>query len=268
MIAFAEIGLGNAERTLNVQLSGSFDIYVAGTLFETPNGDLRGLARSADRRVFILHDGTGTPQDNAYFFTHEITHLVAWNTYGQPSSTMLSEGLATLAGRNELEQGGYLPYDQLCAAIKAAGEMPSMAAINVDWQQFQGHIRNPFEYFGSGCFTGWLIEEYGVAAMDDLYHSSDYANLYGTSLAALNGIWHDRLETLAPSVTLDPAQLVTYTGRVGNAYDYVFDNYNGTEEMHRAYVMVDRARIALWKGDFVETQRWLDEFTALTGYAS
>ncbi len=50
------------------------------------------------------------------------------------------------------------------------------------------------------------------------------------------------------------------------AYDFVFDNYNGTDLMQQAYLAVDQARVAVWKGDFTSARRWLDEVYTLTGF--
>ncbi len=265
-LALAAGGLAQAESALNVRLEGTFDIYVAGTLFEAPGTALRGLSRSLDRKVFVLHDGSGTPVDNAYFFTHEITHLVAWNTWGQPSTTMLSEGLATYSGQSILENGGYLPYDQLCLAIAAAGQMPSMAVINTDFQAFQGHIRDPFNYFGSACFVGYLIDRGGLEAVSRLYHTSDYATLFGTSLASLDADWLASLEARQRELTIDAAALSSHQTAVSQAYAYAFANANGTRQMHLAYAAADRARVALWQGRFAEVDRWLAEFATLTGF--
>lgn len=259
-------GLALAETALGVELYGKFDIYVAGTLFDRPNASLRGFSNSMEREIFILHDGSGTPVDNAYFFAHEITHLVAWNTWGQPASTMLSEGVATHVGRAILEQGGYLPYDQICLAIYATGRTESMAAINTDFQAFNGHIRDPFNYFSSACFVQWLIARGSVAPLGEAYHTSDYTNLYGMSLYSLDADWRTSLEAHQNELSIDAQTFVSQTSKVSHAYAYVFGNYNGSEMMHVAYAMVDRARVALWRGDFGEVDRWLSEFTNLTGF--
>lgn len=266
IVTLTENGLEMAEARLEVRLDGRFDMYVAGTLFETPNASLRGLSQSRERRVFILHDGSGTSADNEYFFTHEITHLVAWNTLGQPSTSMLSEGVATWAGRDILEAAGYLPYDQMCLAIYAASQMPSMAVLDADFQAFKGHIRDPFNYFGSACFMDYLIATYGIQPLHGLYHTADYTNLYGASLYSLDADWRGTLEANQGALTVDVATLSDRVSKVSEAYAYVFGNYNGTETMHFAYAAVDRARSALWRGNFAEVDRWLGELTVLTGF--
>ena len=265
-ITLVQTALDEIERTLNVHLDGRFDVYVAGTLFAAPNANLHGLSQSADRRVFILHDGSGTDADNLYFFIHEITHLVAWNTWGVPSSTMLSEGVATYSGKRILEGGGYLPYDQFCTAAYAAGLMPSMVDIERDWQSFLGHIRHPVNYFGSACFVGYLINTYGLDKMATLYHSSDYQALYGKSLADLDSDWKATLAAHQGSLTVDPKALADYTDEVGNTYGFVVNNFADTDVLHQAYGAVDQARIALWKGDYDATRRWLDTVYAVLGY--
>ena len=258
--------LARVEATLGVQLNGKFDIYVAGTLFEAPNAHLRGLSRSPDRKLFLLHDGSGDEVENAYLVTHELTHLVSWNTWGAPSSTMLSEGLATYVGAPVLDEGGYLPVDQVCLGAYAAGRMRSMAAIERDWQSFEGHIRDRFNYFGSACFVRYLVETYGLGPLSQLYNTSEYLTLYGTSLDTLDADWQASLAARQSELTIDPQEMVTYTDEVAAVYDYVFDNYNGTGTMHRAYALVDQARLALWRGDYPSVRRLLDELYALTGF--
>jgi LysM repeat protein len=266
VITLATNGLNNAEAALNVHLAGRFDIYVAGTLFEYPNASLRGISESRERRVYILHDGSGTPADNAYFFTHEITHLVAWNTWGQPSTAMLSEGLATWVGRPLLEDGGYLPYNQFCEGIYASGKMASMAALHTDFQAFNGHIRDPFNYFGSACFVGYLIDTYGLDKMAQLYHTSDYFNIYSKSVSTLDAEWQGTLDANLGILTIDAEQLKNQTQRVSEAYAYIFSNYNESDTLFYGYAAVDRARVALWQGNFAEVDRWLSEFTKITGF--
>jgi LysM repeat protein len=266
VVSLVADALARVESTLGVTLNGTFDVYVAGTLYEAPNAHLRGLSRSLDRRLFVLLDGSGDEAENAYLVAHEMTHLVSWNTLGAPSSTMLSEGLATYVGKPALEEGGYLPYDQVCLGAYAADQMSSMAAIEQDWQAFQGHIRYRFNYFGSACFVGYLIDTYGMEAIRQLYHTSDYPTLYGESLAALDSDWQASLAARQSELTIDPAEMVEYTEDVTTVYAYVLSSYNGTSNMHRAYALADQARLALWRGDYPAVQRALHEVYTLTGF--
>jgi hypothetical protein len=261
-----EQALTNVEARLQVHLQGTFDVYAAGTLFVGNDAHLRGQSRSRDRRLFFLADGTGTPAENDYVVTHELTHLVAWNTWGAPSSTMLSEGLATYDGKPELEAGGFIPYDQLCLAIVTAGQLPPLAAMDRDASYFQGHIEDRFNYFGSACFIDYLIKTYGLGSMTSLYHSSDYLALYGKSLGDLDQEWRASLEARKAELTLNTAALISFNKEVTAAYDTIFKNYDNTGSMHQAYLAIDRARIALWQADYPSTRRWLDQVYQLTGF--
>ena len=266
-MGLADDALRLIENRLGVHLDGSFDVYVAGTLFEAPNAHLRGLSNSSDRQVFILHDGTGTATDNAYFFTHELTHMVTRNTWGSPGAAfVLSEGVATWVGRPILEDGGYLKYDEICAAVYAAERLPTMTAIETDWQAFLGHIRDPFNYFGAACFVDFIVDTYGMDALRQLYVSSDYEGVTGRSLAWLDTEFRGTLESNVPLLSFDPNEFVSVADDVRDAYRFVFSNYNSTEVMQQAYVAVDQARVALWKGDLVEARRWLATAYDITGY--
>ena len=265
VVARIERALSNVEARLGVHLDGTFDAYAAGTLFVGSDAHLRGQSRSPDRRLFFLSDGTGTPAENDYVVTHELTHLVSWNTWGSPTSTMLSEGLATYIGKTELEAGGFMPYSQLCLGIMAAGQLPPLAVMDRDPSYFQGHIENRFNYFGSACFVQYLVETYGLQTMSKLYHSSEYMTLYGKSLPDLDQEWRLDLQGHQSEMTIDPAILVSATQEVTQAYEYVFRNINDTATMHQAYLAIDQARIALWKGDYTSTHLWLSRVYQLTG---
>lgn len=257
-VAQVEEALAHAEEALGVELEDRFDIYLAGTLFASPNAHLRGWSRSVDRRVYVLYDGTGNDADNLYFLTHELAHMVASNTWGPTRSTMLSEGVATYAGKRALEEGGFLPYDELCAAIYAANQMPDMHAVEQDFEAFKGHIRHPFNYFGSACFVEYLIETRGLDPMRQLYTTLDYRGLYGASLQALDAEWRATLAARVPQLRIDPDELDTVTREVSTAYALLLQNYDGSERLHRAYVAVDQARVALWQGDYEGARQWLD----------
>jgi hypothetical protein len=141
-----------------------------------------------------------------------------------------------------------------------------MAALNDDFQAFKGHIRDPFNYFGSACFIGYLIHTYGVGSMSLAYHSGDFNSQFGKPLDGLNQDYRNELGSWAGRMTIDKDALRIRMGKVSEAYAYVFANYNGTEAMHLAYASVDRARIALWRGEFTEVDRWLQEFTTFSGF--
>jgi LysM repeat protein len=267
VLAYLDSGLALVEARLGVHLEGVFDIYLAGTLFEDPDIKLRGRSFSKDRRVFILLDGSGTPQENAYLIAHELTHVVAWNTWGTPSSTMLSEGLATYAAGPLLDSAGFLPADQLCLALNSVGQLPSMPAIEREPKQFEGHIHFRFNYFASSCFVKYLIDFYGIGTFSQLYHSSDYESLYeGRTLAGLDADWQATLAARQGELTADPQAMIAFTSAVNRVYDLAFDVYDGTPKTHQAYLLADQARIALWQADYAAVQSYLDQFYQLTGF--
>jgi LysM repeat protein len=265
MVGLIETGLEYVEDTLQTQLPGQFDVYVAGTLYAGEEVELRGRSRSADRQLFFLYDGTGNQATTQYLVAHELTHLLAWNVFGPPSSAMLSEGLATYVGREFLEEGGFPPYEEYCAAVYKAGRMSSMASLTSELNAFLGHTADPFNYFGSACFVGYLIELEGLDTLEQLYHTADYLALYGETLTGLDADWQAELAARAGQLTIDPGPLVKYTDELSRAYDYVFGNYDDSPVMVDAYHAVDRARVALWSGDYVTTRAALDEVYALTG---
>ena len=135
-------GLQNIETLMQAKLDGHFDVYAAGSVFTPPNRALRGRSFSYLRQTFFLHDGTGNPEDQLYIITHELTHLFAWNVFGQPASAMLSEGAAVYTGMKSIEGHNHLPLDKFCEIYQEAGELPYVSAS----LSFQGHIKD-FVFF-------------------------------------------------------------------------------------------------------------------------
>lgn len=258
--------LTNVETRLGTRLNGMVDIYLAGTLFEGDDATLRGSSLSKDRQTFILADGSGTAYEMSYFVTHELTHLVAWNTWGSPSSTMLSEGLATWDGRRELEEGGAVPYEQICLGLYAANQLPDLPAIDRTYQVFQGHIQYRFNYFASACFVDYLVQTYGLEAFSRLYHTSDYQDIYGKSMGELTSDWRAWLASRRSELFLDPGTMIQETDKVTRAYEAVLDTYDGSRTMHSAYGAIDKARTALWRGDYLAVDAWLRQVYVLLGY--
>ncbi|MBN1921959.1 MAG: LysM peptidoglycan-binding domain-containing protein [Anaerolineae bacterium] len=249
-------GLGYIEQTFAQPLVGSFDVYVAGSIFAAPNQALRGFSVSASRRYFFLHDGTGSPADQQYIATHELTHLYAWNVFGRPVSAMLSEGAAVSTGMSAVAGEGHLPLRVFCAAYDLAGVLPRVSA-NLS---FQGHIRDLENYYAAGCFVQYLLDVYGPEKFAQLYPTGDYSGVYGKSLPALESDWKASLAEHHAEVTFEPETLVEAVDAVTTAYEQLFGNFRGTPEEMRAYRVLDGARIALIEGDLPGVDTALAKF--------
>lgn len=251
--------LGHIERTLDVHLNDKFDVYVAGSLFRPPNLALRGRSFSSQRRFFFLYDGSGTPADQQYILTHELTHVTTWNTMRRPVSVMLHEGVAVYTGMELVEGSGYIPLDLFCAAYHSVGRLPSVSSS----PGFKGHIRDLENYYAAGSFVQFLIEEYGTASFATVYHTGDYHAVYGKSIKDLEAEWVTSLEDADYSIPFDPNDLVYYVNKVAVAYDYLFESFVGTENQFAAYHNLDRARIALLQGRLEETASYLSKFESI-----
>ena len=247
--------LDHIERSLGVRLEGRLDVYVAGTLFAPPDQALRGRSFSARRQLFVLYDGTGNPADQQYIVTHELTHLVAWNTLGRPSSALLSEGLAVYVGMIHIAGSAHLPPEVFCTAYEQAGQLPRLSAA----PRFEGHIYDLPNYYAAGCFVRYLVDTYGMAKLGPLYSTGDYAGLYGRSLSELEAEWTAHLRTHPSPPPFPPADLIRATDAVGRAYERLFARFSGTNEEFARYRRVDAARIALLEGRLNDVWACLDE---------
>ncbi|MBI3761343.1 MAG: LysM peptidoglycan-binding domain-containing protein [Chloroflexi bacterium] len=260
ILNYAEQTLAYIEQTLGVQYVGPLDVYFAGSLFLAPDQALRGRAYSTQRKLFVLYDGSGTPAERRYMLAHEMTHVVAWNTLGAPSSVMLSEGLATYVGQVYLDQSGFIAYKDFCRALSVAGRLPSLTAIEKSGQDFLGHIRTLYNYNTAACFTGFLLERKNVSALGQLYPKSSYTNLYGAGLGQLQSDFERDLAASASQIKFDPNRLVQLYDEVRAGYDELFNNTNPDLAV---YGVLDRARIAVVTGKFDEARSLLDQFNQM-----
>jgi LysM repeat protein len=254
-----QTALDHIEETVQVTLEDPFDVYVAGSLFAPDDTALRGRSFSEERRNFYLYDDTGTPEERAYMMTHELTHLVAWNTIGKPESVMLHEGLAVYTGIPAMEAAGFIPLEHFCAAYREADQLPRLT----ENRSYLGHIRDLDLYFAAGCFATHLIDEYGMADFKRVFTSADYPGTYGRTLAQLEREWLQTLGAVAGDLAFDPEDLVTSVDAVADAYDLLFTDFGGTKAQMDAYRALDEARIAMLQGQFEDTQAHLAEFKTL-----
>jgi LysM repeat protein len=252
-------GLAFLEALTGSRLEVTFDVYVAGSVFEPPNRALRGITYSAFQKTFFLHDGTGNETDQRYIATHELTHLFFSNTFGTPASTMLSEGTAVYTGMEFIRGSRHMPLEAFCAAYLQAGVLPDISGS----LSFTGHILDLENYYAAGCFVKYLVDAYGIDALKLVYHAGDYSDVYGRSLVELEQDWRVYLATVPVPAGLDPPAYVSAVKRVEDSYGWFFARFNGTAKQLSAYRELDRARIALLEGDLDALQNSLDAFNAL-----
>lgn len=244
--------LTHIEGTLDVHLEGRFNTYAAGSLFASPNLALRGRSFSSQRRFFFLYDGSGSPADQQYILTHELTHVTTWNTMGAPASVMLHEGVAVYTGMKLVENTGYIPLDLFCAAYYTIEQLPSLSAS----PSFEGHIRDLSTYYAAGCFVKFLIEKYGTDNFATVYRTGDYGSVYGKSLVELEAEWIGTIQAV-DSFPFDPNELEHFVSELATAYDLLFSNFEGTERDMAAYQKLDQARMALLQGQLNDTADYL-----------
>ena len=239
--------LAHHEQMLGATLTGRFDVYAAGTLFAPPDQALRGHSFSRSRRFHVVVDNGITSAAQRYIVAHELTHLFAWNTFGVPSSVLLSEGLAVYAGL-DFAGDGLLPLRDFCAAYAQAGALPHVSANLV----YQGHIRNLEHYYAAGCFVQFLIEEHGAAAFARLYSTGDYTGVYGQSLADLETAWLAEAASTPLAAPISPAALVTAVDQTQSAYLALLAAFEGLPEQVTAYRRLDAQWSAVLAGQIAD----------------
>ncbi len=239
-----QAALAHIEKTLDRRMEGSFDVYVAGSLFAFPNQSLRGRSYSASRRFFVLHDGTGNRADQQYIATHGMARVIAWNVFGRPVSAMLSEGAAVYSGMMAIADSDHMSLESFCRAYQIAGALPRVSSGLL----FEGHVRDLPNYYAAGCFVQHLIESYGTAKFAELYPAGAYVDVYGETLPTLESEWRAALQSSISDPGLDPEALVKGVEEIAAAYDALFADFEDTDAAWRAYLELDAARIALLEG--------------------
>ncbi len=251
-------GMAHIEETFRATLAGTFDIYIAGSLFAAPNARdgialQRGRTFAEARRIFFLHDGTGTPADQQYTLTRELTYLFTWQVFGPPTSTLLSEGVAVYMGMTSIAGSEYIPLRTFCAAYYQAGKLPRVSRP----LRFENHILDLQNYYAAGCFVQYLVETYEPEKFRAVYRSGDYEGVYGASLEALEVAWIAELEAADVAVPFEPETLINAVAVVSRVYTTLFANFRGTAAQLTAYKTLDAARVALLEGDFATVNQKL-----------
>jgi LysM repeat protein len=254
-------GLEHIEKVMSAQLLDHFDVYIAGSVFAPPNRTLRGRTFSYRWQTFFLHDGTGNAADQPYIATHELTHLFAWNVFGQPVSIMLSEGVAVYTGMKAIADSNHIPINDFCLAYLHAGKLPAVSTS----LSFQGHNIDLINYYTAGCFVGYLIETYGPNLFGQLYSTEDYYGIYGRSLPELEKEWREQLASQDDLEVLNPTESPALVEEVTASYASFFSSFTGTAIQINAYRELDNARIALLEGRFEAADQSLTLFHEYLG---
>jgi LysM repeat protein len=266
-VVLIETTLEHVEETLQVgPLAGPFDVYLAGTFFEGPYASQRGASFSREKRIFLLYDGSGSEAENAYFLARELTHMVAWQSWGTPASRLLSEGLATYTASLLLDTEGILPLDTLCAIGYVAQRIPAMSAIDQDWSDNPSHLLQPFTYFGAGCFAETLVSTYGLAALRELYTTHAYRTVTGATLAELDAVWQQAMAAQAPRLSLNPRAMSDAFDALGAAYEVLLSDFTNSASFWQTYAELDQARSALWRGNLDRAGQYLENAYEILGF--
>jgi hypothetical protein len=257
LAALEQTSLEHIERIYDAPLEGTFDIYLAGSLYAPPNRGLRGKSISAGWTNYLLFDGSGNAAEQQYMHAHELTHLYAWQVFGVPVSVMLSEGAAVYAAAELVADTGRLPPPLFCAAHLQLNVLPQVSGS----LSYEGHIFDLVNYYSAGCFVGYLVETYGPEKFAQLYPTNDFTGIYGKSARALEDDWRAHLGALQMD-GVEPGQLVAITAEISDTYRDFLPVFSGTPTQIKAYRLLDQARIAMLENRLIDARLKLDAYHA------
>jgi LysM repeat protein len=261
-----ETALDHVQTVLGRRFMGRFEVYVSGTLFDTPRTAQRSFSQPDQEHLFLLYDGSGTPAERLYFTAYALTQLVAAQAWGEAVSPLLWEGLAVYVAGQALasemtQERSYLLPTQFCAAYYQTGKLPRVSRELT----FKGQLGHLDQYLAAGCFVGHLIETEGSAAFSEVYLTGDYRSVYGRTLNQLESDWLATLSEPAGDLPFDGTELTQVATQVDDAYRRLWSDFEGTPTQFLAYARLDRARLSLWQGRLTTAQEHLDVLESLLG---
>jgi tetratricopeptide (TPR) repeat protein len=184
-----EFRLAQLADALAIAFKGTIESYIypsAESKQRLIGTGTTNIAKPWTRQIHI------TKQSLDVTLKHELVHVVA-APFGMPvirasTSTGLVEGLAVAL---EWEWGNRTPH-QYAAALRAMNMIPDIARL----MRFTGFAAqaSSISYVVSGSFCRYLIDQYGIRRMMQLYRSADYDAIYGKSLEELIAGWHEFLD--------------------------------------------------------------------------
>ena len=183
-----------AEANAKLQTSWSEDltIFLADQLFAEDCLGCQGFTESDFRWIFMLDDGSVTPDEFEALLVHEMTHMIAGNEIHLPLDIFYVEGLAMWVMTDDLMSYGYVPPLQTTAWVYSAGSLPSLETIVED--DFAGRMRKRIYYDAAGAFAFYVIETYGWDAYISLYRQNPIELVLGKPLPEIEAEWHAYLQ--------------------------------------------------------------------------
>jgi len=228
---FVPIALAHINTTLSVSFTQMLDVYLADTLFAPPDQALGGKADSANKRLFVQYSSQGRAWRH-YLLAHELTHVVAWNTYGAPASAMLSEGLAVYVAERFLLEESNMTVLQMCRAWQSADALPDVASPSL---ALHGHAASLDAYFAAGCFVDYLVNHFGMDAVKKNY-SQPALQISGKNVVELARQSRIDLAQMGKSITEPPltVAIVVAYNKLRNDYKTLWSEAGASRQVDKA----------------------------------
>ena len=119
---------------------------------------------------------------------HEMTHVITYWEWGEPSEALLGEGIAVC-----LDHARPAPHRRAAALLEEGRLVPLSDALGEAWFEQDPAVMYP----QSGSFVCYLLEEYGWASVKEVYNRDDFEvaleEVLGLSLKQIETGWLDTL---------------------------------------------------------------------------
>ena len=165
--AAAVVARDQVNQMLGMNDTGPVTIYLADRMFDESCVGCQGYAAADLRQIFLLQDGSVSPNELPSLLIHEIGHVLALNI-AEPEKLFFAEGLAVWISDKAITDAGYISPMQSAAWAYKAGILPTIPELLE--AKYAGRVRARVEYDAAASFTKFFIENYGLDAYKDMYY--------------------------------------------------------------------------------------------------
>ena len=182
-------------NSLQLQYNGIISIYIYDSPEDAGWDRVKAIAYPRVETVEAIYSPVGKSIGIEGAACHEITHVITWNTLGEPGTQFLSEGVAVaMDGEWHSQLDTITDLHLWVKKFIEEGTLPELDDLIESWGSVPGSISYP----ASGSFVLYLLDMYGAERFKQLFYRATSANfhdefqkIYNISLPVAEQMWKD-----------------------------------------------------------------------------
>jgi len=185
---------------LNLDYREKIHVYIFNDREDSGFDSKSGHSISIMNTIEVIYGEDGYTIGKKGISAHEITHILTFNGWGNTSSRLLSEGIATAMEHlwQYQEIGDLLCFEENVYKKGYNENIPSVESLAKDFNSFNSLKA----YALSGAFVGYLLHNYGVEKFRQLFtyagkdnFSEDFKDVYNIPLSNVEIAWREYIES-------------------------------------------------------------------------